>query len=210
MDIIAIFPFPDFKILFPCRNHGDYLKYSPQDSPFNFWCKAGTCYMRPNRASMRWWDLNENGVTASVLQTWRILWINWSQNRRTWKLAPFKSLPGHCKWTSPLILVCTNSIQKLAWSWTGFGTYILMNTHICNWSPSFRVAIDWRRKGIDKQPEANNKMDTHPGTTIINSLRRRHSWIMTEAIHVRSEAEKIVWQMMLASLRLQMCWNQTH
>ena len=32
-----------------------------------------------------------------------------------------------------------------------------MNSHIWNWSPSFRVAIDWRPKGIDRQPEAKKK-----------------------------------------------------
>ena len=34
-----------------------------------------------------------------------------------------------------------------------FCTYKGMNSHICNSSPSFNVAIDWRRKGIDRQPE---------------------------------------------------------
>ena len=28
-----------------------------------------------------------------------------------------------------------------------------MNSHICNSSPSFKVVIDWRRKGINRQPE---------------------------------------------------------
>ena len=45
-------------------------------------------------------------------------------------------------------------IQKLAWSWTSPGTYFTgRNSHICNWSPSLRVAIDWRGKEIERQPE---------------------------------------------------------
>ena len=64
-----------------------------------------------------------------------------------------------------------------------------MNSHICHWSPSFRVAIDWRRKGIDKNPEVKNKKDTHPVSKIVMN-RRRYSWILTEAIDVRSKTEK--------------------
>ena len=68
-------------------------------------------------------------------------------------------------------------------------TYIRMNSHICHSSPSFRVAINWRRKEIDRRPGAKKIMDTHPGiTTWIHALlRRRHSWIRREVIHVRSE-----------------------
>ena len=35
-------------------------------------------------------------------------------------------------------------IQTLALNWTGHVTYIQMNSHIWLWSPSTRVAIDWR------------------------------------------------------------------
>ena len=38
-------------------------------------------------------------------------------------------------------------IEKLTWGWTGLRTYIRMNSHICIWLPSSRVAIGWRRKG---------------------------------------------------------------
>ena len=31
----------------------------------------------------------------------------------------------------------------------------MSNSHICHWSPSFRVAIDWRRKGIE---DSQNKI----------------------------------------------------
>ena len=43
-----------------------------------------------------------------------------------------------------------NAIQKYMYS-----TYTRMNSHICRWSPSFRVAIGCR-KVIDRQPEAKN------------------------------------------------------
>ena len=45
-------------------------------------------------------------------------------------------------------------IQKHTWIWTALSTYIQMNSHICHWSPSFRVTIDCGRKGIDKNSEA--------------------------------------------------------
>ena len=68
-----------------------------------------------------------------------------------------------------------------------------MNSHICHWSPSLRVAIDWRRKGIDKQPEAKKKMDTYPKSHSGHaSMRRRRLWILRGAIQVRSETEKVV------------------
>ena len=46
-------------------------------------------------------------------------------------------------------------IQKHAWIWTALTTYIRMNSHICHWSPSFRVAINWRRREINREPEVN-------------------------------------------------------
>ena len=78
-------------------------------------------------------------------------------------------------------------------TWTGHSTYFTrMNSHICHLSPSFRVAIDWRRKGIERQPEAKKRIYTHPGNFVFESvwLRRSHSWITRDAIHVRSETEK--------------------
>ena len=46
-------------------------------------------------------------------------------------------------------------IQKLVLSRTGISSYIRMNSHICHLLPSFREAIVWRRKGINKEPETN-------------------------------------------------------
>ena len=54
-------------------------------------------------------------------------------------------------------------------------------------------------------------MDTHPGTITHVSLRRRHSWILRDAIYVGSETEKKNSMTHdAASPRLQMWWNQTH
>ena len=39
---------------------------------------------------------------------------------------------------------------------------------------TFRVAIDWRRKGIDRQSEAKKK-NTHPGSVAPDLLRRRQT-----------------------------------
>ena len=50
-----------------------------------------------------------------------------------------------------LVACLTEARLKLNWPYTI--TYIRMNSHICDWSPSLRVALDWRRKGIDRQPE---------------------------------------------------------
>ena len=79
-------------------------------------------------------------------------------------------------------------IQKFA----GLSTYIRMNSHICNWSPFFRGAIDWRRRRINRQP-GTEFMDTHPRKLTIDSSPGRYSWIQRDAIHVCSETEKIVW-----------------
>ena len=68
-----------------------------------------------------------------------------------------------------------------------------MNSHICHGSPSFRVSIDWRRKEIIKPTARIKKIkDTHSGSksTMPESTRNRHSWILGVAIHVRSETGK--------------------
>ena len=105
--------------------------------------------------------------------------------------------------------------------WTGLNTHIRMNSHIWCWSPSFKVAIDWRRNGIYWQPEGN-EMDTHPGIIKDTWSRRRHKhyWILWGAINVQSETEKIVWKLMLhiiackcvksdSLVKVVICWDQS-
>ena len=105
------------------------------------------------------------------------------------------------------LLLRNHRWQKLVWSWT---TYIRMNSHICHWSPSFRVVINnWRRKGFDKQPEAKT-MDTYGSMITPASLRHRHSWILRDAIHVRSETEKKTpWPMTLDLLACKYGWVES-
>ena len=47
--------------------------------------------------------------------------------------------------------------------------------------------------------QKQNKMATHPFTRKMSSLKCGHSWILRDAIHVRSETEKIIWQMTMIS-----------
>ena len=100
--------------------------------------------------------------------------------------------------TSSYTELRNHRIQKLAWNWTGLCTYIRKNSGICLRSPFYRVAIDWRRKGINRQLEANNFNNEHtPQVRTTDWFRSRHSWILRDAIYVRSENEKIVWPMTL-------------
>ena len=50
---------------------------------------------------------------------------------------------------------------------TSLSAYIRMNSHICHWSPFSKVAIIWRRKGIDRQPEAKKKWTRTPGLPVM-------------------------------------------
>ena len=62
-------------------------------------------------------------------------------------------------------------------SWTGLGSYIRMNSHICDWLPSFRVAIIWRRREIDKMPEVKS----------YGHAPRNHPCFHVPPVHVDSE-----------------------
>ena len=47
-------------------------------------------------------------------------------------------------------------------SWTRLrSTYTRMNSHICRWSPSFRVAIDWRRNELTWTDSRKQKYNAH-------------------------------------------------
>ena len=104
------------------------------------------------------------------------------------------SLPESNIWLSPGSLSSWSSTNQGASGHVEYYNYIRMNSHICHWSPSFRVAIDWKRKGIDRQPEAKKNLDTHPGVIIKAWFRRRHSWILRGSIHVHSETEKKIYK----------------
>ena len=67
----------------------------------------------------------------------------------------------------------SHRMQKIAWT-----TYTRINSHIWNWSPSFRVAIDWRRKGIDRQSEVRNNG---------HAPRDNHHWLLAPWVLVDSE-----------------------
>ena len=49
--------------------------------------------------------------------------------------------------------------------------------------------------GLTDSLKQKKKKDNYPGTIKIESMRRRHSWILRVVIHVRSETEKVVSKM---------------
>ena len=67
-------------------------------------------------------------------------------------------------------------IQKI--DWIGFKTYTRINSHICHLSPFSRVAINWRRKGIDRQPEVRNNG---------HAPRDKDYWLLAPWLLVNSE-----------------------
>ena len=71
-------------------------------------------------------------------------------------------------------------IQKI--DWIGFKTYTRINSHIWNWSPFSRVAITWRRKGIERQPEVRNNG---------HAPRDHHDWLEEPQVLVNSERRAI-------------------
>ena len=79
-------------------------------------------------------------------------------------------------------------VQMLTRSWT----YTRMNSHICQWSPSFRVAIVWRRNGIDLQQEAKKLWIRTPGSLYFPGLCCSAAGIIEfgDSINVRCETEK--------------------
>ena len=81
-----------------------------------------------------------------------------------------------------------------------------MNSHICHWSPSFRVAIDWRWKGLtDSQKQ--KKINSHHGIILSHCQPRgSHKLVQRDAIYVHSQTEKNLTND-AASPLLPMCWK---
>ena len=83
-----------------------------------------------------------------------------------------------CLISSTVLLIepPSHRIQKIVWA--GLNTYTRINSHICHSSPFSRVAITWRRKGIDRQPEVRNNG---------HAPRDPHHWLLAPWVLVNSE-----------------------
>ena len=87
---------------------------------------------------------------------------------------------------------------------------------IYEWSPTFanvHFPPEQPLTGDDRglaQFGSQKKMDTHPGNFINTWSRRRHSWILKDGIHVRSETEKNSMTNALHLLACKCLENQTH
>ena len=78
--------------------------------------------------------------------------IGWCRPKKGWSLV---------LWVASEILTDPqNTEARLKLNWPLYFNYIWMNSHICHWSPSFRVVIDWGWKGIVRQPEPKIKIKT--------------------------------------------------